>query len=299
MTRTTRTRHVEANKELEPCAGIYIDVYIYINIFIAYIYTHIGRLLGPQTTRVRKAINKQDTRRMSNINNKNESCWRIHLLYTAPLHHSQHSHEWCLNGKCVSGSLTGSQAGRRKDIWTEWAARCAEGVLAVRCLFMLRLLAPLETRDLRAQSTEYRAQTSNQIRTVVLPLLESSANRKYLCIMQSKTRGTFGLETLPNNGNLLAENLIFMHAPRSRASEPRRPQWIPPRVNIHKFNRSETGFWHTSNTHATAGHITHKPRQAQADRGFTWVFNLGFTSRRRFRQVNADAKHSLAESIHI
>lgn len=56
-----------------------------LNIALANIYR--GQQLGagvPQTTRVRKAINKQDTRRMSNINNKNESCWRSHLLHKAP-----------------------------------------------------------------------------------------------------------------------------------------------------------------------------------------------------------------------
>lgn len=47
-----------------------------------------GRTL-PQTTRVRKAINKQDTSRMSNINNKNESrCRTLHpfcLVSSPPL----------------------------------------------------------------------------------------------------------------------------------------------------------------------------------------------------------------------
>lgn len=67
-----------------------------------------GRTL-PQTTRVRKAINKQDTSRMSNINNKNESrCRTLHPFShvsppPSPLSplascHSEHSHEWCLNG---------------------------------------------------------------------------------------------------------------------------------------------------------------------------------------------------------
>lgn len=61
-----------------------------------------GRTL-PQTTRVRKAINKQDTSQMSNINNKNESRWRTlhpfsHLSSPSifPLLascHSEHSHE--------------------------------------------------------------------------------------------------------------------------------------------------------------------------------------------------------------
>lgn len=66
-----------------------------------------GRRTLPQTTRVRKAINKQDTSRMSNINNKNESRWRTlhspHYLPSSLSHpsqscHSEHSHEWCLNG---------------------------------------------------------------------------------------------------------------------------------------------------------------------------------------------------------
>lgn len=74
-----------------------------------------GRTL-PQTTRVRKAINKQDTSRMSNINNKNESRWRTlhspHYLPSSLSHpsqscHSEHSHEWCLNGNVWVAAGTG------------------------------------------------------------------------------------------------------------------------------------------------------------------------------------------------
>lgn len=99
-----------------------------------------GRTL-PQTTRVRKAINKQDTSRMSNINNKNESRWRtLHPFCqlsspASPLPppascHSEHSHEWCLNGNVwMAARAEQSSAERGKDV----------------CLFMLCLLAPLET----------------------------------------------------------------------------------------------------------------------------------------------------------
>lgn len=96
-----------------------------------------GRTL-PQTTRVRKAINKQDTSRMSNINNKNESrCRTLHpfshvsLLPPLSLSSSQlplGAFAWMMSEwQCVSGSP--SWAERGKDV----------------CLFMLCLLAPLET----------------------------------------------------------------------------------------------------------------------------------------------------------
>lgn len=171
-----------------------------------------GRTL-PQTTRVRKAINKQDTSRMSNINNKNESrCRTLHPFShlspfdPAPLPascHSEHSHEWCLNG----------------NVWVaaraELSSAAWQGCLLI---YAVPIGATWDPQDLGPFRT-YRAPPPFSATS-----LESSANRKYLCIMQSELRRIHNIEgvarewerlriAMPNNGNLLAENLIFMPPP--------------------------------------------------------------------------------------
>lgn len=146
---------------------------------------------------------------MSNINNKNESrCAHSTSPPPSPLSplascHSEHSHEWCLNG----------------NVWV--AARAELSVArmsAYLCCAYWRHLRPPRPR------TVSHLHSSLFLRSPPSTPLESSANRKYLCIMQSELRRIHNIEgvaregvrlriAMPNNGNLLAENLIFMPPP--------------------------------------------------------------------------------------
>lgn len=131
----------------------------------------------PQTTRVRKAINKQDTSRMSNINNKNES------RSLAPSSNQPTLPPTLPPPSCPPAARVATRSIRMNDVWMamcEWQpeGRGLARMSAYLCCAYWRHLRPPRPRTISHLST-----------SPSLPFpSESSANRKYLCIMQSELR---------------------------------------------------------------------------------------------------------------